>query len=213
MKAYEDTLYEQWKENVEHILPNLLRHNLLTKPVRETAAEGQITGIQHEGVPLEEDDGEAVSLQSLYSLFTVSLQSLYSLFTVSLQSLYSLFTVSLQSLQSLYSLSTVSLQSLYSLSTVSLQSLYSLFTVSLQSLYSLFTVSLQSLYSLFTVSLQSLYSLFTVSLQSLYSLFTSLNHQSLTRVHNTQNALTCHIINDHTHTDQLCVLLFLLNEV
>ena len=166
MKAYEDTLYEQWKENVEHILPNLLRHNLLTKPVRETAAEGQITGIQHEGVPLEEDDGEAVSLQSLYSLFTVSLQSLYSLFTVSLQSLYSLFTV-----------------------------------------------SLQSLYSLFTVSLQSLYSLFTVSLQSLYSLFTSLNHQSLTRVHNTQNALTCHIINDHTHTDRLCVLLFLLNEV
>ena len=62
MKAYEDTLYEQWKENVEHILPNLLRHNLLTKPARDSAVEGQITGIQHEGVPVEEEDGEAVSL-------------------------------------------------------------------------------------------------------------------------------------------------------
>ena len=32
MKAYEDQLYEQWKESVEHILPGLLRRNLLVKP-------------------------------------------------------------------------------------------------------------------------------------------------------------------------------------
>ena len=40
MKAYEDQLYEQWKESVEHILPGLLRRNLLVKPtVKEVAPE------------------------------------------------------------------------------------------------------------------------------------------------------------------------------
>ena len=33
MKAYEDQLYEQWREGVEHILPGLLRRNLLVKPI------------------------------------------------------------------------------------------------------------------------------------------------------------------------------------
>ena len=32
MKAYEDSLYEQWRENVEAILPSLLKRNLLVKP-------------------------------------------------------------------------------------------------------------------------------------------------------------------------------------
>ena len=32
MKAYEDQLYEQWRENVEAVLPALLKRNLLIKP-------------------------------------------------------------------------------------------------------------------------------------------------------------------------------------
>lgn len=32
MKAYEDWLYEQWRENVQVVLPVLLKHNLLVKP-------------------------------------------------------------------------------------------------------------------------------------------------------------------------------------
>ena len=32
MKAYEDQLYEQWKENVHAVLQTLLKRNLLIKP-------------------------------------------------------------------------------------------------------------------------------------------------------------------------------------
>ena len=32
MKAYEDQLYEIWRENVENVLPALLKRNLLIKP-------------------------------------------------------------------------------------------------------------------------------------------------------------------------------------
>ena len=32
MKAYEDNLYEQWRENVESTLSQLLKRNLLVKP-------------------------------------------------------------------------------------------------------------------------------------------------------------------------------------
>jgi len=32
MKAYEDKLYEAWKDNVEMVLPSLLKRNLLIKP-------------------------------------------------------------------------------------------------------------------------------------------------------------------------------------
>ena len=40
MKAYEDQLYEQWKEGVEQILPGLLRKNLLVKPQMMALKEG-----------------------------------------------------------------------------------------------------------------------------------------------------------------------------
>jgi len=32
MKAYEDLLYEQWRQQVEATLPSLLKRNLLAKP-------------------------------------------------------------------------------------------------------------------------------------------------------------------------------------
>ncbi len=32
MKAYEDHLYEEWKAQVEAVLPGLLKRNLLVKP-------------------------------------------------------------------------------------------------------------------------------------------------------------------------------------
>ena len=38
MKAYEDELYEKWKENVENMLPGLLKHNLLVKPQHQQGA-------------------------------------------------------------------------------------------------------------------------------------------------------------------------------
>ena len=37
MKAYEDHLYEQWKEGVEAVLPSLLKRNLLIKPHEKQA--------------------------------------------------------------------------------------------------------------------------------------------------------------------------------
>ena len=40
MKAYEDHLYEQWRENVEAILPALLKRNLLIKPHDKLAQQG-----------------------------------------------------------------------------------------------------------------------------------------------------------------------------
>ena len=54
MKAYEDTLYDQWRENVEQILPSLLRRNLLTKPLKDQVAEGLPTA-----PPTDEDDCES----------------------------------------------------------------------------------------------------------------------------------------------------------
>ena len=33
MKEYEDEKYEEWVENVENILPGLLKRNLLTTPL------------------------------------------------------------------------------------------------------------------------------------------------------------------------------------
>ena len=38
MKAYEDNLYEQWRENVESILSQLLKRNLLVKPLERQPA-------------------------------------------------------------------------------------------------------------------------------------------------------------------------------
>ncbi len=35
MKAYEDHLYEQWRDNVEQVLPSLLKRNLLIKPEQQ----------------------------------------------------------------------------------------------------------------------------------------------------------------------------------
>lgn len=32
MRAYEDQLYEQWRQQVEAVLPSLLKRNLLSKP-------------------------------------------------------------------------------------------------------------------------------------------------------------------------------------
>jgi hypothetical protein len=40
MKLYEDTKYEMWKENVEQILPSLLKRNLLIKPSHTLQAQG-----------------------------------------------------------------------------------------------------------------------------------------------------------------------------
>ncbi|ELU10552.1 hypothetical protein CAPTEDRAFT_221643 [Capitella teleta] len=40
MKAYEDSLYEQWKDNVEAVLPALLKRNLLIKPHDKLAQQG-----------------------------------------------------------------------------------------------------------------------------------------------------------------------------
>lgn len=60
MKAYEDTLYDQWKENVEQILPSLLRHNLLTKTLKDSVLDGQPTATVHD---TEDDEGE-ISLNS-----------------------------------------------------------------------------------------------------------------------------------------------------
>ena len=39
MKAYEDHLYEMWKDQVEAVLPGLLKKNLLVKPSAVAARE------------------------------------------------------------------------------------------------------------------------------------------------------------------------------
>ena len=46
MKSYEDHLYDQWREQVEGILPSLLKRNLLIKP-----HERQTTNLEQEGNP------------------------------------------------------------------------------------------------------------------------------------------------------------------
>ena len=53
MKAYEDSLYEQWKENVEAILPSLLKRNLLIKPADRAAM------LPPEGDGAEKSEAEA----------------------------------------------------------------------------------------------------------------------------------------------------------
>lgn len=40
MKVYEDELYEQWKNQVEGVLPALLKRNLLIKPQDRLAQQG-----------------------------------------------------------------------------------------------------------------------------------------------------------------------------
>ena len=44
MKSYEDQLYEQWREGVEHILPGLLRRNLLVKPLGKDSSSNMDEG-------------------------------------------------------------------------------------------------------------------------------------------------------------------------
>ena len=48
MKAYEDHLYEEWKTQVEVMLPSLLKRNVLVKP----------TDKQMAAVPLPEESGD-----------------------------------------------------------------------------------------------------------------------------------------------------------
>ncbi|XP_064619187.1 dynein axonemal heavy chain 10-like isoform X2 [Lineus longissimus] len=54
MKAYEDHKYEQWKDNVEQVLPSLLKRNLLIKPA-EKLQQQQESG---EPTTLDKEDGE-----------------------------------------------------------------------------------------------------------------------------------------------------------
>lgn len=49
MKAYEDQLYVQWREGVEHMLPGLLRRNLLVRPPTKDGLS----------VPVGEEEDEA----------------------------------------------------------------------------------------------------------------------------------------------------------
>ena len=51
MKAYEDQLYEQWKENVQAVLQTLLKRNLLIKPDRT-----QVTSIEQTTNNDEQDE-------------------------------------------------------------------------------------------------------------------------------------------------------------
>ena len=60
MKAYEDELYEKWKENVENMLPGLLKHNLLVKPQHQQGAADT-----HEA---EKGDGEQGTVRKFYFL-------------------------------------------------------------------------------------------------------------------------------------------------
>lgn len=47
MKAYEDRLYEQWREQVEAILPSLLKRNVLVKPqIKEPSVAGEELGAE-----------------------------------------------------------------------------------------------------------------------------------------------------------------------
>ena len=41
MKAFEDDLYEQWREHVSQILPGLLKRNLIIKPTDKMHQQGQ----------------------------------------------------------------------------------------------------------------------------------------------------------------------------
>ena len=65
MKSYEDQLYEQWREGVEHILPGLLRRNLLVKPLGKDSSSNM-----DDGGCLKENEAGACSqlLQLLVSL-------------------------------------------------------------------------------------------------------------------------------------------------
>lgn len=64
MKAYEDKLYEQWKDNVEAILPSLLKKNLLVKP-----HERALTIVMDEEKKGESEAGNVSRLFSLFSIF------------------------------------------------------------------------------------------------------------------------------------------------
>ena len=59
MKSYEDQLYEQWREGVEHILPGLLRRNLLVKPLGKDSSSNMDDG----GCLKENEAGARAQLQ------------------------------------------------------------------------------------------------------------------------------------------------------
>ena len=67
MKAYEDELYEQWKVNVEMVLPNLLKRNLLIKPVDKVYLQAQ-TNNDEQG---KEQEGGTTFFKNLLLLFMV----------------------------------------------------------------------------------------------------------------------------------------------
>ncbi len=69
MKAFEDRLYEEWKTQVEVILPGLLKRNLLIKPTDNPTASLPLIG--DEGDPSIEA-GESCSSTVCSRLFFIS---------------------------------------------------------------------------------------------------------------------------------------------
>lgn len=57
MKSYEDMKYEQWKEQVEQVLPSLLKRNLLIKPSEKHAQQTQLQQHGH-GDDHGDDEGK-----------------------------------------------------------------------------------------------------------------------------------------------------------
>ena len=48
MRAYEDQLYEQWRQQVEAALPSLLKRNLLAKPASDKADDVDLDKVESE---------------------------------------------------------------------------------------------------------------------------------------------------------------------
>jgi hypothetical protein len=59
MKAYEDNLYDQWRENVESTLSQLLKRNLLVKPHERQPPPAQVV--------MDQEDAENGQYPNLYS--------------------------------------------------------------------------------------------------------------------------------------------------
>ena len=59
MKAYEDVLYEQWRQQVEATLPTLLKHNLLAKPPTPAVGTKPDTGTSAGAGKAATTDGSA----------------------------------------------------------------------------------------------------------------------------------------------------------
>ena len=55
MKAYEDHLYEEWKAQVEAVLPGLLKRNLLVKPTDKMLVQEENSAANADG---KEDAGK-----------------------------------------------------------------------------------------------------------------------------------------------------------